>query len=618
MGTIRLYLLLPAFLAAQYVPHGHFQDAGAPRETGRPTALSMHLAEIANDAPGLMPSRFAERGVRIRPDGTVTLHAYVKGDDAAVRSALAVRGAQILRAHTNIIEFTVPPSGIAALSDIPGVHIREPLRPYPLAIEGENVVLTKASNMQTNGWRGQNVKVGIIDGGFWSNTQAIAAGELPSAVITRDFTGTGFEASADGKHGTAVAEVVHEMAPLAQLYLCKVSSSLQLKDAIDYCKAQGVQIINHSMGWFGDGTGKGDGYTAWLVDKAAADGILWVNSAGNHAQRHWMGMYTDNNGDTYHDFSGSVNVNQIGTLASGASIKVFLTWDDAWGMSGNDYALSVVRWNGSSWVTFATGNEVQNGDDFPSEAVITSASGVTTAYGFVVRKVSGSARTLKVYCLNSDIQYQTAAGSVTTPADAKGAFAVGAIDYLNWTAGPQESYSSQGPTSDGRIKPEICGVDNNTNLMQGRFQGTSSAAPCVAGAAAVLWSAYQTCAARDVWNALMHYARDLGAAGMDSIYGAGAVDITVFKRYAAINNAYRGVGDVIFDGTPLGSTVSIYSIAGKFVAAVTAVDATGSTHWNVRNPGGQKVMPGVYYCTVKFPDGSTRTERLMIVRSRID
>ncbi|MEK6795990.1 MAG: S8 family serine peptidase [Spirochaetota bacterium] len=586
------------------------------RKGKKSSILSSSLSEVTGGT-----ARSTEQFRREYPmrDGAMVLHARVNGKrDRADTSADIVRAGGIITGESkDIIEFSIAPDTIRLLEGMSGVaHIGPAMRAIPLVIEGENVVLTKASNMHTNGYDGRGIKVGIIDLGFYSNTQAIAAGELPSTVITRDFTGTGFEASADGVHGTAVAEVVHEMAPAAQLYLCKVRYSLELQQAYDYCKSMGAHIINHSAAWVGASTGRGDGPICAIVNDAYSNNILWVNAAGNHAQMHWQGTYSDANADELHDFSGTSYVNTLGPLAGGQVVNIVLTWDDVWGASTNDYDLLLLRWNGSAWSLVAISEDTQNGDDNPVEGIV-GTIGTAGTYAVAVGKYSGEAKKLRIFNLSAgNLTYKSTAGSVTTPSDAKHAFAVGAINYANWPSGPQESYSSLGPTVDGRLKPEICGVDNNTNYMYVRFTGTSSASPCVAGAAAVIWSAYQNCAARDVWNALIHYARDLGPAGPDNTYGYGAVNIEVVKRFAAINNAYRGVGDIIIDQVPQGTVIRIYAVSGKIVTALRVADASGSARWNVRNAGGTAVAPGVYYCTVQEPSGVMRTTRIMITRSR--
>ena len=90
------------------------------------------------------------------------------------------------------------------------------------------------------------------------------------------------------------------MAPGASLYLIAVEDTVGLGQAKDYCLANGISIVSHSMSWFntsrGDGTG-GPATPDGIVADARARGILWVNSAGNHARRHWGGNFGDANGN---------------------------------------------------------------------------------------------------------------------------------------------------------------------------------------------------------------------------------------------------------------------------------------------------------------------------------
>lgn len=80
---------------------------------------------------------------------------------------------------------------------------------------------------------------------------------------------------------------------------------------------------------------------------------------------------------------------------------------------------------------------------------------------------------------------------VIAPADSEDVLAVGAINTIKQIA----SFSSYGPTSDNRIKPDIASVGWNTflistngNVVQGN--GTSFSNPNIAGLIACLWQAF--------------------------------------------------------------------------------------------------------------------------------
>src|SRR5262249_38427590 len=148
------------------------------------------------------------------------------------------------------------------------------------------------------------VKVAVLDAGFANYTQRQASGDLPMSLTTQNYCSGSFT-SGDG-HGTAVAEIVYEMAPGAQLYLICEDTEVSLGLAKDYAKSQGVQIVNFSAGFSnssrGDGSG-GPGTPDAIVADAAANGILWVNAAGNYAQAHWSGTFSDPDADGFHNFS---------------------------------------------------------------------------------------------------------------------------------------------------------------------------------------------------------------------------------------------------------------------------------------------------------------------------
>ena len=52
-------------------------------------------------------------------------------------------------------------------------------------------------------------------------------------------------------------------------------------------------------------------------------------------------------------------------------------------------------------------------------------------------------------------EYAVAKSSILSPGDARGAMTVGAIHYNDYDLGRIADYSSRGPTTDGRIKPDL-------------------------------------------------------------------------------------------------------------------------------------------------------------------
>lgn len=117
----------------------------------------------------------------------------------------------------------------------------------------------------------------------------------------------------------------------------------------------------------------------------------------------------------------------------------------------------------------------------------TDLDGKTTR---VSRAATIAARKGMLVCVAAGNEGNNAWQTISVPADADSILTVGAVS----TWGEIGNFSSYGPSSDGRIKPEICAVGVWTQLINpgGNIvtsNGTSFATPLLAGLAASLWSA---------------------------------------------------------------------------------------------------------------------------------
>ena len=359
--------------------------------------------------------------------------------------------------------------------------IKLPDRAIPSAIESEGVDLTGASSYHSAGYTGAGVKVAVIDIGFAGLSSAISHGELPNTAIMIDCTGSSCMATEFSSetefHGTAVAEIVHDMAPKVTLCLMKIYDTLDLKDAKDYAVANGIKIINHSATYPNTNFSGGECYydnAVCSANDAYSKGILWVNAMGNLAKGHYGATFTDPDGDGFHNVAGhdwTINIE----ASAGDVIDVYLTWD-AWPFTDQDYDIDLFDSDGNL-VDYSF--DPQNGTQSPTENIYFPVPATGTYHLLIVQYSATSDHRLELFSYNHNIDPAVASNSLVSPADASGVLAVGAIDYKNWTTGPQESFSSQGPTSDGRTKPEICGPDNVA--PPGQFCPISTAYSCNSG-----------------------------------------------------------------------------------------------------------------------------------------
>ena len=134
-------------------------------------------------------------------------------------------------------------------------------------------------------------------------------GELPQ-VFSRDFTGEGiFERGSlsenDMVHGSACAEIVHDIAPDAEIHLYKVADIVSLENAKDAAIQEGLDIVTVSLSWkWGSGFGDGTGRACEIVDDAFQNNVLWVNAAGNYSQSQVSAQLSDPDANGYHNFDG--------------------------------------------------------------------------------------------------------------------------------------------------------------------------------------------------------------------------------------------------------------------------------------------------------------------------
>lgn len=110
---------------------------------------------------------------------------------------------------------------------------------------------------------------------------------------------------------------------------------------------------------------------------------------------------------------------------------------------------------------------------------------------------------------------------ITAPSDGFNVLTVGAVNQFNQIA----SFSSRGPTFDGRIKPEICAMGVNNFVADGYNSdykygsGTSYATPIVAGMAAQLLSVFPHLTNKQVRQILIESGDNSTAPNNDIGYG---------------------------------------------------------------------------------------------------
>ncbi len=544
-GSARRAFAATAVAAALALTAGGASAAASDRGPGV-QGLDGSLAAVATTKPADAAHVARGQGLRVR-DGRVVVEVVTRrGETSTAERSVRELGGTASSDAPGVLEAEVAPGDLAALAQADAVEdVRAPAIPYPTAITGEGVANTLAAQAQAEGTTGAGVKVAVIDVDFKNYMARQASGDLPSSVTTQNYCAGGFENDTAQGHGAGVAEIVHEMAPDAQLYLICIDSSADLAAAEQYAKNQGVRIVNHSVAYFntsrGDGSG-GPGTPDDAVERARADGLLWVNSAGNYALSHWSGPFTDANSNGLLDWaSGPSDDTNTVTIPHNQRDCFDLKWD-SWPVTSQDF--NILLRSGSTTVATSTG--VHNGTQPPTETLCYMNSGITQDFDLLVQRISGTASPrLDLFSPDTgSIERHVTPGSVAEPATAPEAFGVGAYCFSN---GGLESFSSQGPTIDGRIKPDISGPDRVSNATfglstgncGGGFPGTSAASPHVAGAAALV--AQGSSASPDAIQAVLEgSALHGGSPGKNNQFGSGGLRLTDGQPDLVVDGAGDG------------------------------------------------------------------------------
>ena len=508
------------------------------------------------------------------------------------------------------MELWIEPAHLRALSErAEARYVGLPHRPFPAprvsktgidrsANPGQGSTVTEAfdairtSEFWELGYRGEDIKVGVIDISFASYAERIGT-ELPTRIEARDFSGNGLSGSGDA-HGTACAEIIYDLAPEAEIYLASIATAANLSDAVDWLIENDVDVISHSLAWFVGG-GDGTGPIHDVVRRASDAGIVWVTSSGNFRLNHWTGPFRDADADDWVELNstGKESVSLTPITGSGR-INLVLLWN-RWPDS-SDLSFQIDLFDGD---TFRDSSEPEYQDSPFAYRELSFANGREIADPNIrIRRTRGSTdattqlRVFRTDTRGLDPEDRVTAGSLTMPADAPDVIAVGAY---SWRSLALETFSSHGPTLTGAIKPEIIGPDAiSTSLSQySTFVGTSAACPHVAGAVALLMSANIKGGLHDLrWRRdeivriLQNEAEPLPGVSEDQ-QGAGRIRLILARpSESSAFFAERDAGGVLLrlevgPGAPIPGPISIHDITGRWLGEVSGTSDRGTTEYRL-------------------------------------
>lgn len=572
-------------------------SGSAQEAPGISDAARQQIAEILALKDSFSPAEqkltsnlaFASRRARGLPAGPVVseLRSFVGGmvdveikatisDKLLARIAALSGKVKMQLPKFNFVRATVPLSTLHLLAEEPEViSIREPsLRKTNVgAVTTQGYISHRVRAVIAGGINGNGVKVGVLSDSASSNSIALlqASGDLGTNVTVLDDIDEALNGGPGTDEGTAMMEIIHDLAPGAQLYFASAYNGMaSFADNVNLLAQAGCSIIVDHVS-YSEETVFQDDIVAQAINTFVAGGGLFVSAAGNRGNlasgnsSTWQGDFVNNGlslgpippGDSVHGFLASTNpsVFQSFDRLTTAATDITLQWSDPLGHSGNDYDLFIL--NSAGTAILGSSTSPQTGLSDPFEECFNSSGFAANSRIVIVVKAGGFARALFLHAFDTGTFQIATSGGIFGHLGAQKALTVTATYWdsadtgtkpFQGTNNPVETSSSDGPrrmffnpngtpitsgnflfaTGGGTnlFKPELTAADGVTCKTPGfqQFFGTSAAAAHVAGVAALVKSAKPSLTAAQIRQILINTAMDNMAPGPDINGGYGVVN----------------------------------------------------------------------------------------------
>jgi hypothetical protein len=444
------------------------------------------------------------------------------------------------------------------------------------ALTSQGYISHTANQVVAMGINGSGVKVGVLSDSASAARVAALMGTGDLGPGTTVLPGLG---SSGTDEGTAMMEIVQDLAPGAQIYFATANGGQAAMAAnIASLAAAGCTIIVDDITYLAEAAFQ-DGPIAQAVNTFTSAGGLYFSSAANSGNlTHgtsgtWEGDFLNGGAVTsgpifaiegagfFHNFGTAGSPVLFDTMTVTTSF-ISLKWSDPIAGSGNDYDLFITNSTGSTVKGFSAA--AQTGTQNPFEAVqqgtgcgTGSPSGYCPAVGdrIYIILFSGSARALRLDMNRGQVSINTAGSTyghnggpntLTVAATAWNSAHAGTRPFTGF-ANPTEVFSSDGPrkmffnpdgtpitpgnflfgTNGGTTfqKPDFTAADGVSAKTPGfnPFFGTSAAAPHAAAVAALVKSAKPSLTGPQIRTILINTALDNMAVGVDRDGGYGIV-----------------------------------------------------------------------------------------------
>ncbi len=465
--------------------------------------------------------------------------------DLATLDALESVGAYLELVEGPWIQVSIPYRNLSALATLDLINLVSLPAPHiflaaPDVAEGRaQVALSPVSPRVTHDSRFAAVNIAVFEFGFEPE-------EINRLLPNVDVRFHSFRAderiegsgTADSRHASAVVRAFGEyLPPNATVHMINFDTEPEFHRALDYAVHElGVKVITCSVSWANAYDHyDGSSYFSRRIAQLLGDKTPLVAAAGNFAESHWQATYGDPDDDGIHDFDPSVEMLEL-QLANGRFYNFLLSWNDWGGDPRVDLDVELYNAAGELLLDRRGRPYASRSTQGPTEyaqpverirAFRPIYPGTRSYYLKVYRKrgtVDPASRgtDFELYvspppegALPGPVAASSLASGIATT-DSRSVIPVGANDL---------AHSSQGPTNDGRIRPDFS-ANGSVEFGSGRIRGTSFAAPRVAAAMALVRSRYPAWTVDEAYDFVRRFAvQPSGTPGKNVRYGWGQVDL---------------------------------------------------------------------------------------------
>src|SRR5216683_1682370 len=406
---------------------------------------------------------------------------------------------------------------------------------------------------------GSGLKIGILSDSFNRRGGAatdIANGDLPASGVTVLEEGP----SGSEDEGRAMAQLIHRIAPGAQLYFhTAFTSEADFAQGIRDLAAAGAKIIVDDVTYFDEPFYQDGGVIQKAIEDVTAQGVSYFTSASNEGRNFYEHAFNPITASlpggvgtrTAQDFGGG-NALQSITISHGQTVDIDLQWDQPFASigSGHSSAKSLALYLFDSYgnvVASATSNDVgsnpvqllqyTNNTGSSSFRLAIVQNGGVTPPGLLKYIIYSGSSGASINDTNAGIGSGTVIGhEMISAAASVGAAYWGSTPRFGIQSPQLESFSSVGPgeilfdAQGNRLATPISGnkvdfvsTDGSATSVFNPFYGTSAAAPGAAAVAALMLQADAALTPQDIDNLLRDSSIDMGALGPDSATGSGLI-----------------------------------------------------------------------------------------------